>query len=336
MREGDTVLIDRWHDAACWTTESERPQQQFPRWCAFVNQAFLSWSIGRTACSRFPAFIREGRFEDCRLSNLTSALPAVEGVRGRAEIACDKEALYNLLYIVDGAQELVIEQREVALPRGHFVLWDSTRPMRFRTGERLRQITLALPHARLHRVLPDADRYTGHAVAARGGLGRLFAEHLIALDACFGDLPRSEAPQVLDAAIDLLAAALVASIPLDRPDRKQNTLRALRHDIERHLADPELSIAGIAARNGITPRQLHRLFAASGTTPARWIQQRRLERCRHELASARGATTSVTAIAFRWGFSDSSAFCRAFKRAYGLAPTQYRAQCASAAQALHC
>jgi AraC-like DNA-binding protein len=33
---------------------------------------------------------------------------------------------------------------------------------------------------------------------------------------------------------------------------------------------------------------------------------------------------SVTTIAFRWGFCDTSHFCRAFKRAFGMTPSDVR------------
>ena len=40
---------------------------------------------------------------------------------------------------------------------------------------------------------------------------------------------------------------------------------------------------------------------------ARWVREQRLERCRRELEGASESTT-VTDIAFRWGFNDASHF----------------------------
>ena len=53
---------------------------------------------------------------------------------------------------------------------------------------------------------------------------------------------------------------------------------------------------------------------------SRWTRQQRLERCRRQLAGAMGSTT-VTEVAFRWGFNDSAHFSRAFKQAFGVSPT---------------
>jgi AraC-like DNA-binding protein len=98
---------------------------------------------------------------------------------------------------------------------------------------------------------------------------------------------------------------------------------------ERNLDDPELSLAALALRHGISLRHLHRLFAAKGTTAAEWLLQRRLERCRAELAHPAQRYESITAIALRWGMSDSSTFSKAFKRRYGLTPSQYRSRAAT-------
>jgi AraC-like DNA-binding protein len=48
-----------------------------------------------------------------------------------------------------------------------------------------------------------------------------------------------------------------------------------------------------------------------------YIWQTRLEKCRRELETAKINGRSVTDIAFSWGFSSSSHFCRLFKQKYG-------------------
>jgi AraC-like DNA-binding protein len=319
------VVRQGWQDTNCWTTGAVRPDKQFDYWCDFVNQAYLSWSIPRTSCDVFPAYIREGRFDGCRLTNLTSAQPQIKGTRGTAEIARDSEALYNLLYIAAGTQNLVIDRRPITLGPGHFVLWDTTRPMTFVTGERLRQITLTIPHHRLHRALPQAAACVGKPMYAGAGLSRLFAENLLSLDAHFGDLTLIEAPRILDAAIELLATTLESAVPQCREERQPGLLRDIQAYIQRHLADPGLGLAGIAGSHGISLRHLHRLFAETDTTVANWILHRRLERCQRDLASAEQSDTSITTIALRWGLADSSTFSKAFKRRFGVSPRAFRA-----------
>lgn len=326
MRRQQAVVAEGWGDRECWSTHAVRPDRQFDYWCAFVNRTFLRWSIVGGSYERFPAYIREGRCDGCRLSNLTSAQGGIRGVRGGREIGADEDALYNLLYISEGMQQLTIDRRDIALRRSHFVLWDTTRPMRFVTGSNLRQVTLAIPHWRLQRVLPAVANHIGKPVSALAGLSRLFAEHLLALDARFGELPRDVAPRILDTTIELLGATLDAACAPAEGAHSIARLRQIRTYIEHNLDDPHLNPAAVARFHGITVRHLHRVFASTGMTVGNWIQCRRLEHCRQALAAGAVTGGTITAIALRWGFSDASTFSKVFKRAFGETPRAFRAR----------
>ena len=182
---GVAALIERWQDLEVWNTARVAPQRQFDCWRRFVVDAHMCWEIRPFACDRFPAFIRQGRHDGFRVTHLTSEHGGIVGIRGARDIARDDEAFYNLIYIADGSIELEIGDRALPLHRGHFALWDTTRPMRFTTGRDLRQITLAVPQHVLRKVLPRADDYVGHLVEARTGLGREFADRLEPFAFCF-------------------------------------------------------------------------------------------------------------------------------------------------------
>lgn len=315
-------LVARWHDADAWSTTCVAPHRQFDYWREFVADAHMRWRIPPIRCDRFPAFIRQGRFEGFRVTHLTAGQGDIVGKRGRSEIARDDEALYNLIYIAEGSISLVMNDREAALTPGSFALWDTTRPMTFVTGSGLRQITFGVPQERLRQALPRVDDFVGKRIDADGGVSRLLVDHILALDDRFGELARSDASHVLDATTELLAATLSASLP--RPDRDRASLMFLQRvmdDITRHLDDPDLDTRSIAAHNHISERHLHRLFARAGTTPAGWIRQQRLERCRRDLSSRGERCESVTDIALRWGFRDSGTFSKIFRRAYGVSPS---------------
>jgi len=94
--------------------------------------------------------------------------------------------------------------------------------------------------------------------------------------------------------------------------------------VEAALADPSLSPAKVAAANGLSVRQLHRLFRESGRSFGQHLRQRRLERCRDDLADPRLRALPVTEIAYRWGFNCSSHFARSFRAAFGLSASCYR------------
>jgi AraC-like DNA-binding protein len=125
-----------------------------------------------------------------------------------------------------------------------------------------------------------------------------------------------------------LAALIEMTVRADEAgptiDVREGRRRAIFEHIDRNLADPELGIGSIARAFGISSRTIHKLFEGEAQTAARLIWDRRLERCREEMADPAMASRSITEIAHLWGFSDSQHFSRAFKQRFGMTPRDYR------------
>ncbi|WP_055419724.1 helix-turn-helix domain-containing protein [Streptomyces pactum] len=94
--------------------------------------------------------------------------------------------------------------------------------------------------------------------------------------------------------------------------------------IQQRLGDPELTPAQVAAEHHISRRHLQRLFQQRGITVAASIRQQRLERACCDLTAPHLATYPISAIAARWGFRHAADFSRAFRKAYGVAPSDFR------------
>ncbi len=317
-------LVEGWNNPDVWTTRRVAPRRQFDYWRDFVVDAHMRWAIRPIRCDQFPAFIRQGRFDGFRVTHLTASQGGIVGTRGPREIAQDSEALYNLIYIAEGSICLMTGDQEISLSPGTFALWDTTRPMTFITGAGLRQITFAVPQAQLHRVLPRATDFVGSRIKVSSGLSQLFIDHVLSLDASFGELPRSDAGHILNAAMELLAATLSANFQLPAQRGSFVLLRQVMAYVDQHLDDPELSNRRIATANGITERHLHRLFEQEATTPASWVRGQRLDRCRRDLGAAASGHLSITEIAYRWGFRDSGTFSKIFRREFGECPRELR------------
>lgn len=88
-----------------------------------------------------------------------------------------------------------------------------------------------------------------------------------------------------------------------------------------HLAE-DLSVSQLADRAAMSPRHFARVFrAATGMTPARYVERARVEAARRRLEeSDRG----VDAVARECGFGSSETMRRSFLRALNVAPTDYR------------
>jgi AraC family transcriptional regulator of arabinose operon len=96
--------------------------------------------------------------------------------------------------------------------------------------------------------------------------------------------------------------------------------RALKH-IDEHLASP-LDVDEIAAAALVSTSHLIRLFRRElGTTPARYLWTRRVERA---VAMLEETGLTLGEIAHRCGFSTTHHFSRRVREATGLAPTAVR------------
>lgn len=91
--------------------------------------------------------------------------------------------------------------------------------------------------------------------------------------------------------------------------------------IEERLHE-DLGLVELAQEAGVSPSHLVPVFkAATGVTPYRWLLQRRLARSCALLA---GSALPVTDIAHALGFASSQHFATAFRKVFGLAPTEWR------------
>jgi AraC-like DNA-binding protein len=102
-------------------------------------------------------------------------------------------------------------------------------------------------------------------------------------------------------------------------------LHAIKTEILNSLNRHELSLAGLAARHGVTPRHVQMLFESDGTTFSRFLLDQRLARAHRMLSNPLLAERSISTIAYDAGFGDLSHFNRAFRRRYGETPSDVRA-----------
>jgi AraC-like DNA-binding protein len=149
------------------------------------------------------------------------------------------------------------------------------------------------------------------------------------------------APELQHAAVthlyDLLAIILGATKDAahiaERRGLRAARLEVMKNDIARSLHDPNLSIRALASRHGVTPRYVQRLFEQTGGTFTEHVIAQRLVRANRLLSDPRLSERSVTSIAFAVGFGDLSYFNRAFRKRFGVTPSDVRAIARSGDQA---
>lgn len=112
------------------------------------------------------------------------------------------------------------------------------------------------------------------------------------------------------------------SAPLEVRVPRTPTLRAI---VDLVSAQPSLdhSASSLAARVGVSVRHLARLFATElDTTPAKYVEQVRLDHAKSLLDTAHGVAETARAA----GFGSSETMRRTFVARLGISPSQYRAR----------
>jgi AraC-like DNA-binding protein len=135
-------------------------------------------------------------------------------------------------------------------------------------------------------------------------------------------------PLLVSGASRLLAGAMLTAFPhaAEIPQRRlpvpgsTATLRRALAFID-EFAGADISAADIAAGAHVTLRAVQHAFRRHlGTTPMAHLRQVRLDRARQELLAASPASTTVTEVASRWGFSSPSRFTAHYRAVYGELP----------------
>jgi AraC-like DNA-binding protein len=105
---------------------------------------------------------------------------------------------------------------------------------------------------------------------------------------------------------------------------RASRLHAMKRYVARSAQDARLTVGAVAARFGVTPRYVQRLFESEGATFSKFLLEERLAHARRMLSDPTCHGWAVSAIAYEAGFSDISYFNRCFRRRYGASPTELR------------
>jgi AraC-like DNA-binding protein len=105
--------------------------------------------------------------------------------------------------------------------------------------------------------------------------------------------------------------------------REDDWLAAVRKTIADAMAEGDPTRERVAKKLSVSPRTLERRLREHGL-----VYRKLLDAVRQQFALSylRDRTHTLTEIAFLLGYSEVSAFHRAFKRATGMTPAEYRAQ----------
>lgn len=234
---------------------------------------------------------------------------------------------YKLSLMLEGEGMVMQDSREAVLRQGDLAIYDTTRPYSLLAGEGARTAIVMFPREMI--ALPP--EMVGQLTAVRfdraQGLAAIVSPFMCQLMNQLDHFSRPGGSRLPHNIVDLLGTMLVSELDLapNETSHGEKLLRQVMDYIEDHLSDPCLRPTSIAAAHFISARYLQVLFQRNGMTVSSWVRERRLERCSRDLADPSLAGVSVAQLAAKWGFPEPAHFSRAYKKRFGISPSQKRA-----------
>lgn len=264
-------------------------------------------------------------------AGLEAALVATDVQRiARTSKAIRQDSGENYFLILQEEGRALMRQNDMTchMRPGDFVLIDSAVPSEFVFfGDYNRQLSLHLPRAEMH------ARFGYELIQGGIALPRQDPATMGITAVISKVLTRDASGTVADGYLREALFGLLGAMLHERSSQQDyrgidsdisgaRALAAGQAYIDAHYRSPDLTIQEMADDLGLSLRQIQRGFAALGTTPTKYLLQKRLEHARRALDDRQAGRRAdlISSIAYEAGFSDLSYFHRCFRRAFGSSP----------------
>jgi len=196
--------------------------------------------------------------------------------------------------------------------RNNEIPWD------FEIDRGTQSLVVQLPAEDIRRSLPSRQAFM---VGQDAPAARLLLSHLHHWAGLSRIMSPAAARSARAAGLELFRGLLSDQVVDDEEFSAALARAAMDYIEERLLSDPDLDPSAIAASLHVSVRTLHRAFANERASVMGYVLGRRLELARAELMSS---SVSVSEVAARWHFTDSSHFIKSYKKRFGDSPAADR------------
>ena len=309
-----------------YSTQSVHPRERLSYWIEVATRGYVEHDFHTDIGQSFRGDVGIASLPGLGLSTFKADPHRVT----RTERTTSREDNGDLLLSVlrTGKVSIFQDGRENTFQGRALYLLDPIRPFELAIREHSEHTIVKIPRAMFEARVGNTADLTARPITQQTGIGALTMGFIDLLPAQAESLDDVAGLKVAEQILDLAALALAAGPGESRgatlSSPKAVALLRLKSTIERLLIEPGLKPERIAAETGISVRYANALLAEENWSIERYLNERRLERCRAALEDATQAHRSVGEIAFKWGFSDLSHFGRRFKARYGFTPTDYR------------
>jgi AraC-like DNA-binding protein len=283
-------------------------------WALACSRAFVPLAVRGTAPG-FAATLNQTELA----SGVSVTYVASEGsVVSRGAEVIARNPREDLLVSIhhDGRGRIEQHGRAAELSAGRAAAYDASVPYVLRFPGPMSELVLQVPRHVITRTGAAFTDLTARVLPPSVSLTAL--TNLMAAVSSTQERAAAEDDLLADAAVTLLRGVLLPTgVPATARIDTPALAATMRSYINRHLTEAELTVDRLAAEHHISARLVHKIFSASGETPAAYVRRKRLAHARSLLLGG----STVTTAALRSGFTDADTFTRAFKRQYGVLPS---------------
>ncbi|MBB6084500.1 AraC-like ligand-binding domain-containing protein [Castellaniella defragrans] len=306
------------------------PLRRFDTRCAWadaISEHFVPLEVEPGGNGPFRNLAANETLGCLQVSELVTSAQRVR--RTRVLASRSESAQYKFSVQISGRTLIAQDGRSALLDPGDWGIYDTSRPYEISEEPNAHFLVLQVPAHVLSVWEPWIQSQLARRFGSGSGSARVAMDALRALVSQGPALGPELAFEVSSTVMRLFALSLGEHADgggaSSLEDVRQGQLRVILHHVHEHLHDGAMNADTLARRFRMSRRYLYKLFAARGLTPADYILGARLERCRELLADP-ACTRQIGELAYAHGFIDTSAFSHAFRRRFGLSPSEWRAR----------
>jgi AraC-like DNA-binding protein len=241
-------------------------------------------------------------------------------LRTPQHVRSDPRSTYEVVLPLEGSCRVDKGSQTVTLAPGGLGMVFMDEPLVF-THQHCVALAFAAPAERLQsrqRNVPDM------IIDANRGVGRIAAVLLQTLREERAAMSARAFDDTCDRLVDLLCMASEGAQDLGITPHRESIEAAIRRHVRMHAGDVTLDGAAVAAALGWSLRYVQAVLRAAGTTPSEIIRHERVKLARTLLSSPANRHVPVSRISVECGFKSHAAFSAAFRREFGMSPSEAR------------
>ncbi|MDR0921761.1 MAG: helix-turn-helix transcriptional regulator [Lactobacillales bacterium] len=225
----------------------------------------------------------------------------------------------GLRFLKSGRERHCFHSRHLDITGDECLFFDLTGKGVYERLTRTEGINVLLPFPVVSKKINDNHSFCVPLDCAKG-LGRIVKDYTFSFESQLPFLTEEERDRAIENYLDLLCQWLLECQERSSENRKELLFLHIEDYISRHLCDETLSLTNISDFFSVSSRTIQKIFNEQGMTFSKYVIEKRLLNSLKDLLSNH---LSITDVAYKWSFCDTSYFCRKFKEKFGMTPTAY-------------